>query len=284
MAILYLLLSISLSVLTVLCFKWFDQYGIPTFQAIVVNYVVCVLVGNVLATKPIIATPFWQQDWFVFTVVLGVLFISIFYAIGRTAQQLGVSVSMVAAKLSVVVPVIAATVLHGESFTLAKVIGIVLSLVAVWFMQRPSSGNQPKALRLWILPIIVFVGSGLIDTLLKFLQQQYMPPATANDIVSTVFLVACLIGLLLLLILRLPLTLRTIGWGILIGVPNYFCMYFLVKTLAYFDATMVFPINNIAIVIGAALLSWYLFQEHLTKRNLIGMLTAIVSILILALA
>ncbi|MCU0440779.1 MAG: EamA family transporter [Bacteroidia bacterium] len=284
MAILYLLLSIGLSVLTVLCFKWFERFQVPTFQAIVVNYLVCVLVGNLLSEQPVIATAFWEQEWFVFTAFLGVLFITIFYAIGRTAQQLGVSVSMVAAKLSVVVPVLAAILLHGESFTTVKAIGICLSLIAVWFMQQPPQGESTVSIKLWFLPVVVFVGSGLIDTLLNYLQQRYIPPATASDIVTTVFLVACLIGIGTLLVMRKPIQWRAIGWGLLLGVPNYFCMFFLVKTLAHFDATLVFPINNIAIVIGASIASFFLFKERITKRNMLGLLTAILSILLLAVA
>lgn len=280
-----LLLSISLSVLTVCFFKLFERYRVHTFQAIIANYATCVLVGNLLSPEAIITRTFWSDPWFPYAFILGFVFISVFYSIGLTSQKMGVSVSMVAAKLSVVIPVTVAVLFHGEGLNIFKVAGILLSLVSVYLISKKSDIQvQAGTKMLWVLPLIVFVGSGVIDATLKFMQHRFIPPSDAGDMVSTIFLVALGIGSIVLLIRKEKLQLKSLWWGIALGVPNYFCMYFLVKTLEQFDATFIFPVNNIGIVICSTLVSLLFFGEKLSRFNWIGFTLAIVSILIISFA
>ncbi|MFN9581160.1 MAG: EamA/RhaT family transporter, partial [Bacteroidota bacterium] len=130
----YLLLSIVFSVITVSFFKLFEKYGVHTISAIVLNYISCVRLGNISGEYAVSLSPFYNEPWFLDTLVLGALFISIFMSIGLTAQKLGVSVSMLAAKLSVVVPVCVAFFLYDETITPLKLTGILLSMVAVYLI------------------------------------------------------------------------------------------------------------------------------------------------------
>jgi drug/metabolite transporter (DMT)-like permease len=281
----YLLLSVFLSVLTVSYFKLFERYNVHTFQAIMVNYATCVIVGNLFSSSPVILRSFWAEPWFIYTLILGILFISIFYSIGLTSQKMGLSVSMVAAKLSVVIPVGIAFLFHGEKLDVFKVAGILLSLVSVFLISK-KEGEQTlqKGKMLWLLPLIVFLGSGIIDTNLKFMQRTFIPPADAGDILSTIFLVALCTGSVVLLIRKERFQLKSVWWGIALGIPNYFCMYFLVKTLEQFDASFIFPLNNIAIVVCSTLASMMFFHEKLSRFNWMGFALAIVSILMISFA
>lgn len=281
----YLFLSVFLSVLTVSYFKLFERYNVPTFQAIIVNYATCVIVGNLFAADPVILHSFWSEPWFIFALILGVVFITIFYSIGLTSQKMGVSVSMVAAKLSVVIPVGIAFLFHGEKADFAKVAGILLSLVAVFLISKKDEKEIKASVKLlWMLPVLVFVGSGIIDTTLKFMQRTFIPPADAGDMLSTIFLVALCTGSVVLLIRKERFQLKSLWWGIALGIPNYFCMYFLVKTLEQFDASFIFPLNNIAIVVCSTLVSLLFFSEKLSRFNWVGFALAIISILIISFA
>ncbi len=284
----FLFLSILFSVVTVSFFKLFETYKVDTFQAIISNYVVCVLMGNLISDKPIIATTFWQEVWFPYTFILGFLFISIFYCIGETTRKMGVSVSMVAAKLSVVIPVILSVFLYNEHISLIKMGGITLSLFAVYFISKKENSISSTTTNLWLLPVLVFVGSGMIDSLLNFIETRYIPPANANEIVSTIFLIAFSMGILAFvyqyLFAKATLKLKSVLWGFALGVPNYFSMYFLVKTLGSYDASHIFPINNIGIVVVSTLISLLFFKEILTRINWIGFSIAIISILIISLS
>lgn len=281
----FLIFSILLSVLTVCFFKLFERYDVHTFQAIFINYATCIIVGNILSDDAIIMQPFWTEPWFVYALLLGFMFISVFYSIGLTSQKMGVSVSMVAAKLSVVIPVGVAFLLHGEALGILKVAGILLSLVAVFLISRKHEDHvAAQGKWLWLLPVYIFIGSGIIDTTLKHMQKQFIPPGNAGDMVSTIFLVAFSVGLLVLLTQKDAFQFKSIGWGIALGIPNYFCMFFLVKTLEQFDATFIFPINNIATVVCSTLASVLFFQEKMSIANRLGFVLAIGSILIISFA
>lgn len=284
----YLLISILTSVIVVAYFKLFDKYNVNTFEAIVVNYLVCATMGNLLAETPGITTAFWNEAWFKYTLILGFLFISVFYCIAQTAQKIGVSVSMVAAKLSVAIPVIFALFIHNETLGVLKVSGILVSLIAVYFISQNSSSKNNNA-GLWYLPLYVFLGSGLIDTILNHINKTYIPPFNTNHILSFVFLTAFVLGALLLVYqlvsAKKMLSIKSIGWGIALGIPNYMCMYFLLKTLGTFtEASIVLPINNIGIVMASTLTGVFVFKEHLSTFNKVGLILAIASIVILSLS
>ncbi|MES2691601.1 MAG: EamA family transporter [Bacteroidota bacterium] len=280
----YLLLSILTSVIVVCYFKLFDKYNVNTLQAIVVNYLTCVVMGNLLADKPGITTQFWVEGWFPFTLILGFLFISVFYSIAQSAQKMGVSITMVAGKLSVALPVLFAIFLDHEPFGLIKLSGIILSMLAVYFISKTGENSPNK--KLWYLPLYIFIGSGFIDAILNYLDKQYIPPFDTNHILSFVFLTAFTLGSILLIYQYRKgerITLKNILWGIALGIPNYMCMFFLLKMLdAFPHASVILPINNIGVVMLTTLAGLSLFKEKLSNINWLGLGLAILSIIILS--
>ena len=283
----FLLLSIFCSVVTVSFFKLFERFNVDTFQAIVGNYFVCVVIGNLISDKHIITTDFWDEPWFLFTLLLGFLFVTIFYCIAETTQKLGVSVSMVAAKLSVVVPVLFAVLAYNESISYIKVGGIILSLFSVYLISKKEQTIDHIKKTIWILPVIVFAGSGIIDTLIKYIESRFIPKSNAGDILSTAFLAAYFLGMFFMsyqnIRYRKQIDTKNILWGFALGIPNYFSMFFLVKTLENFNASHIFPINNIGIVAFSTITSLLFFREKLSKTNFIGLALAIFSILLISL-
>lgn len=282
----YLLLSILFSTFTVIFFKVFELKKVDTFQAIVFNYLSCTIAGNLFANHTIISPAFWLTPWFPFALILGFLFITIFFAIGKTAQEVSASASMVAAKLSVVIPVLFAVIFYNETLKGLQLLGIVLSLVSVYLMSASKENTGKKML--WLLPLIVFAGSGAIDTLLNYVEQQFIPAYESAQIITSVFFVAFIFGTLFfvfqLLNQKTKFDPTSALWGMALGIPNYFSMYFLLKTLEVYDGSFIFPINNIGIVAATALAARLLFAEHLNKRMLFGLGLALLAIVLISLA
>ena len=84
-------------------FKLFPKYGIDTFQAIVFNYFtacVCgfVLYGNTWTNKAI-----ENNDWMIWALISGVLFISLFVLMGKSSQLNGVALTSVSVKMSMAI-------------------------------------------------------------------------------------------------------------------------------------------------------------------------------------
>ena len=132
----YLILTIVSTSFLFIIFKMFDKYKINTFQAVVANYITCVLTG--LLFNPESAQGILNIDagWFPLSFLMGGLFVFIFYIIGLTAQRVGVSVVSIASKISMIIPILFSLFIlqnNHKTFDFFNYLGLALSLVAVYF-------------------------------------------------------------------------------------------------------------------------------------------------------
>src|ERR1700712_5621849 len=100
----FLIGSIILTSYLTLSFKVTERLRINTFQAIVFNYITCVITGSLFNGHFPVTAEAVRQPWFLWATFMGAVFISTFNLVGFTAQQLGVSVASVSYKLSLVIP------------------------------------------------------------------------------------------------------------------------------------------------------------------------------------
>lgn len=282
----YLFLSVLVSSSLFVIFKLFNKYQVNTFNAIVINYMVACITGLLLYPKSWEVSQITDSAWFPGTVFLGFMFIFIFMIMARTAQEIGLSVASVAGKMSLIIPVIFGIISYGESINLVKLAGIALALVAVYLVSVKKESATLNN-RQWFLPVILFAGSGIIDTALKYLESRYVSPEEFPLYSSSIFAIAALIGTIIiafrLLQGRLSFRPKDIAGGIALGVPNYFSIYFILKALGHesLESSVVFSINNVAIVLLTTLLGIALFQEKLQPKNWTGVVLAVVSILMI---
>lgn len=284
----YLLLSILSSSIIFVVFKLFKRFDVNTMQAIIVNYFIACLVGffGFIENEDLTEIP--AKPWFFGTIILGILFIIVFNLAATTTQRSGLSVVSVATKMSVAIPVLFGILYFDEGTGVLKILGIVLALIAVYLSSiKANTGIAIKKKNL-IYPILVFLGSGIIDTLIKFIESGYVNKTDVALFSSTIFSVAGTIGILVLIYQKITGTLKITGrniiGGIVLGVPNFFSIYFLVLALRNngFDSSTIFTINNVAIVLFSTLLGILLFKEKLTTKNWLGIALAIISILLVA--
>lgn len=284
----YLLLSILSSSFIFVLFKLFKKYGLNTLQAIVFNYFIACMVGFFIFIKETDITQIPSKLWFPGTLILGVLFISVFYLAAITAQRSGLSVVSVATKMSVAIPVLFGILYFKESSGIIKITGIILALVAVYLTSMKSREGIAIKKENLIFPILVFLGSGIIDTSIKYLESSYVNKTDVALFSTTIFFVAGTIGTGVLIVQGFMGTLRITGknilGGISLGIPNFFSIYFLVMALRSkgFESSTVFTINNVAIVLVSTVLGIALFKERLIPKNWIGIALAIISILLVA--
>ena len=136
------------------------------------------------------------------------------------------------------------------------------------------------------LSIIVFISSGVLDSVIKYTQQYYLPEDETILFLPVVFSVAFICGLIVLFFSRKKETFhpKNILWGFILGIPNYASIYFLFKTLEIkgFESSVIFPMNNMGIVAASSIFSFLLFKEHFTKLNWIGIALSIIAITLIA--
>lgn len=290
---LYLLGSILLTSYLTLAFKMCEKYGVSIFQAIVFNYITCVITGSVVNGSFPVNAEVVQTPWFRWACVMGVLFVSIFNVVGITAQKISVAVASVANKLSLIIPVVLSVYLYNETVAGWKLVGVLLALLAVvltCYPQQKKTEEHHPTHRKWeyFLPLILFVGSGLLDALINHVQKTYVTDANYNAYLISGFLSAATIGITILLAQYIrgkqQFSLKNLLAGIIIGIPNYFSIWCLVRFLkeSPWQSSASIPVNNMGIVLFSSLVAWLLFKEKLSKLNWAGIALSLLAIYLIA--
>lgn len=285
--------SILFSSWLTLSFKVIERFKINTFQAVVFNYITCVITGSVVNGAFPVSQHSIAEPWFAWSLLMGFTFISLFNVIGVTAQKMGVAVVSVANKLSLVIPFLFSIYLYQEGSTALKIIGIIIALASVVLTCWPSAntaGEPGKKLNplYFLLPVILFVGSGLLDTMIKYVEISFLNDTNKNAYLITAFAVAASLGFIAMIFMlvtgKMKFDTRAIAAGIIIGIPNYFSIWCLVRVLKDHagNSSAIIPINNMGIVLFSTLAAWLLFKEKLSTLNWLGILLSIAAIALIA--
>ncbi|MBA3681049.1 MAG: EamA/RhaT family transporter [Bacteroidetes bacterium] len=290
---LYILLTIIISVLLLLIFKAFQKYGVNSLVAIVVNYITAGITGILFFNSDISINAILASDWIYICLPLGLLFICIFYLIALTTHRISISAAAVANKMSVIMPVLYSIIFLNQHLSALKIVGIVLAMLAVYLSTRSSQKSNVSSSLIW-LPVLVFVGSGLIDIAINASNAFYIHSKGESALFSIcTFLSAFVIGIIILLysvFVKRSLSIKevvapkNIIGGLVLGIPNYFSIFFIFKSLDanVLQSAQLFPVLNLSNVALSAFLGWLIFKEKLSPINLAGIALAIISILLIS--
>jgi drug/metabolite transporter (DMT)-like permease len=268
----------------IIVFKMFEKYKVDNLQALIVNYITAGFCSYLFLETDFSLNYILESDWLYHSMIIGALFIIIFnfYAFG--IQKAGVAVTTVANRMSLIIPVCAALILYPEenTFTLLKGIAFFLALTGIYLSSTKGGKLSFDKKYLWLI-ILVFVGQGISDSIFNDFAQKF--PNEGNYLFFMVlFFMASISGILILsgrsIKTRSPLQLKSIFWGVIFGIPNFFSLVFLLKALGSISSSIVFPLVGMGVVISSSLIGLLLFQEKLTRSNWIGILLSICAIYI----
>ena len=289
----FLLGSILFTSYLTLAFKVCEKYRIDIFQAIVFNYITCVVTGSFVNGAFPVNTQSLSNAWFQWGLVMGLFFIGLFNLISITVINDGVAVATVSNKLSLVIPVMLAVYLYGEKVAGFKMVGIIAALVAVVLTCYQSKTNRfagaAAAKRFsYFLPLVLFIGSGMLDSIINHVQKKYITEENQNAFLITGFFSAATVGAAILGIQyarnKKIFAGRHLLAGIIIGVPNYFSIWCMMKFLktSPMQSSANIPVNNMGIVLFSSVMAGVLFKEKLSFINWTGILLSIAAIALIA--
>lgn len=299
---LFFLLAVLFTVALYLIMRAYPRYQVDSFHAVVFNYYSCVLTGLVLTPDlAVFAQVQWTSTGTILTLALGAMFVTAFMLIGLTAQKVSITATSLAGNMSLVIPVIFGLFVfqnNNKDFTALNYAGLVIALAALALgaIQKsdkttetgPDIPARSGLSQLWILPVLTFFASGTNNTLINFLSVKYYQPGQ-----TTVFMIIACTGAVLigtsLLIYRIAaggekLKLRSVIGGLILGVPNFLSLYFLLLALASFgnSAAYVFPIYNILTMLVSSFAAWLIYKERLNTLNKWGLVLAVLAIILIS--
>lgn len=263
------------------------------------NYFVCVLTGFIMTGDSPLTSKFWLEDWLWYGIVLGLCFIIGFNIVAKTVQVFGVTVGSVAQKMSLLLSVSFAIIYFKESANIVKILGLLLAFLAIILTNIPSNAatkedidnisltSREKFIKYFYLIAFTFGVSGLLEIIIQYVEKEVQAQGENASFIIFAFGVAFILGFsyLLLNILKgkTQLKKKNIISGILLGVPNFFSLYFLMLALgqADWEASVIFPVSNVGIIGLSSIAAIIIFKERLSKINVIGAILAMISILII---
>ena len=171
-----------------------------------------------------------------------------------------------------------------ESFTTLKGIAFFLALVGIYLSTTKSGRLTFNNKYIWII-ILVFIGQGVSDAIFNDFAQKF-PNEGGYLFFMTLFFFASISGILILsgksIISNNTLQLKSLFWGIIFGIPNFFSLVFFLKALndPKLSSSIVFPLVSMGVIVSSSIIGMILFKEKLSKNNWIGILLSICAIYI----
>ena len=224
-----------------------------------------------------------SAPWAYYSIIIGFIFIVVFNFYAYGTQKVGISVTTVANKMSLIIPVCAALILYpDDKLTLLKTTGFILALIAIYLSATKGGKLNFNKKYLWLI-VLVFVGQGISDTLFSH-SSLLLKPGEDMKFFITLFLMAGLSGIAILIgksfYSPVKIEAKNFLWGIIFGIPNFFSLYFFLEALSSesMKKSVVFPLVSMGVVIISAIIGIIFYKENLSKSNWVGIFFALASI------
>lgn len=281
-----LLLTIFFSTLIIISFRVLGQLKINDFQSITINYFVAATYGFIIWQEPFSFDGFTTKPWFELSLLIGVFFILTFFLLSRSSQIAGVSITAVASRMSVVIPVIAGFALFNDRISLLKVMGIMLAIFSFYLIFK-SKGEINLQWKKIILPFLLFLGIGTNDTMMKYIQHHFL----AGDLTlfltvvfSVAFVISAVIMFFRVIVHHESLSYKTLVSGFFLGSFNFGSTFYFIRGMTLFESSVFFPVVNVSIVVLTSLIGLVVFGERFSRLNWIGIFMAAAAILLITIA
>ncbi|MBU0486749.1 MAG: hypothetical protein KKA07_16835 [Bacteroidetes bacterium] len=276
------------STLILVMFRLFPRLKVNNLVAILANYVIASGFSIFLAPGGVAeVVDYPHQSWFFIAVINGVLFIALFNLFAQSSQKVGLAITSVANKMSVVIPVLVAILFYNELLLWQKGIGLVLALVA--FYLTLMKNEKPRFDRKYLyLPVILFFGGGICDSILNYATEYHITGSALFSYLSVVFATSFIVGLFILAMGWMEGSSKYLGRsmiaGVLLGVMNFASTWFFLGALdnGWLESSVFIPVFNASIVATGGINGVLFFRERMSTINLIGFVLAIISIFIIA--
>ena len=292
----YLILCVLSSTGIFLVFKYIDRYQIPSFPVIVINYLTAASLGYTLNRQAIDWSGLDGFGWIPVAVTIGILFILMFFVIAISSAKAGISITTVASKMSVVFPITFSLFIDpGDQLTVIKTTGIIAAIIGVLLTVWEPRNIAKTETRKITIPLLLFVGMGVVDSLVKFAQHRFVTNDDRALFSAVLFSVAFLTGMVILPFRKKShrwfYRKRVWFWGILLGTCNFGSIFFMVSALNFInpkgigvDSSIIFGANNIGIVTLSVLAGLIIFSEKLRIVNWLGIGLSMIAILLFMIA
>lgn len=280
----YLLFAISLS--AKVSYKSFSNYSSKKFLKTTGDFHLCNLLMMIFCFV-MFAVLAIKNGLSVYSLVLGIVFgfaMLINNTFGMLAFATGpMNITDLIVTASMLMPAVSGAILYGEEFSVPKLISTLFLIFFINLCVKTEKGGAKINKKWLIFTLIAFVSQGAIGVMQKI--HQSSPHKDELFGFLAVAFLASLISSLIVTAKKKPEVKLDKAKLAIIGVQGVcmFLMHFLNLFLAGFGPSqMFFPISAGSGIILVLLISVFIFKEKLTKRQVVGLIGGIASIICIA--
>ena len=293
----FLVSAIIFGSLFSIVFKVCQSLRIDTDQVIHFNYltafIIAVLSALLQSGGPDSVLQGFSPRWSntIPALVEGILFVLSFVVMDHSVWRSGVALTTVAARASLILPVIFSWIFLAQPAPAWLPVGIVLISLALIILPAEGQKHDPSLLtnktdaqrrrRTLLMLVSVFACYGCSDFGLKIVQQT--DPHT-DVMMGLIFISATLFSLLICFVKgsfrKHPLGIKSILGGFILGLVNTLCTASLLRALGAMSTGLFYPLYNIGIVLVATLTGIIFFKERLKPVQFAGIALSILAIVL----
>lgn len=275
----FILIAALFSVSVSIALKLYRQYGFNIVHLLTLNYITASVLCF-LWFKPTFNVVQLKHSWWLIG-ALAVILPSIFWCLDRALHHAGLIKTEIAQRLSVVLTILVSTLIYHEQFSLLKIFGIVLGVVAVLIMLiGQGSAKSSQSVAAWLSILSVWIGYAVIDLLFKYTSGLGLQFAMS---LNAIFMCSAILCLFASLFQAQALTINTLLAGVILGALNFanIAFYLYAHRQLSDSPALVFASMNIMVVCLGILAAVLIFKEQLNQSRVVGGMLAIVAVLIL---
>ena len=267
----YLILAVVTSALIAVVMRFSETKIQSVFGMFLVNYLVCLILSRVTAAIASSAAVSFEQGFREPGILLatllgtlcGVIYLYNFFMLRLNIKRSGVVLPSTFMRLGVVIPILIAMVFFREVPSIFQIIGILLAIGSIFLIQDPMQQGEKTSKR---SAGSLLLGGGLGDSMSNIFDK-LGNAALKDHFLAFTFLAAFALSIIVVLIRREKIGRYEILFGLLLGVPNYFCSRFLLLSLSRVPAVIVYPVFSVATIVLITLFSLLVFREKLSRRK-----------------
>jgi drug/metabolite transporter (DMT)-like permease len=284
-----ILFSALCSVLVAVVLKLAPRFRLDVAQLVTWNYLAATALCAWLLKPSLAGLSHPDAPWAAL-LGLAVVLPSLFLVLAASVRTAGIVRTDVAQRLSLLLSLLAAFTLFGETADATRMVGLALGLVAVvGIVARPRQDDTiaaPGGTGMGLL-LVVWVGFAVVDVMLKRIALAGTPSLAALQVAFAIAFVLML-GWQAVRHWRgqVKLDLRNFGAGLLLGLLNFGNIVFYVRAHQAFpdNPSVVFAAMNIGVVVLGTLVGVLAFGEKTSVWNRAAIVLAVVAIAVIATA
>ena len=279
---LYLALAVAASAAMAIVLKCFRNQKGNRYGILLGNYLTCVVISFLmLPDKGLIGSGSWVA--LLCGIGGGVFFVLALICMQSSIRSNGAGLSAAFARLGLLVALGVSILLFREQPSALQFIGIGLAVAAILVLRSDGTARSRRKGGFRLL-LLTLAASGCADAMAKVFEQ-FGSGSEDKLYFFWLFVTAVLLCAVLAAAegarSKKKLYPGAFAAGILVGIPNYFSSFLLLRALQALPATVVYPTYSVATILLVLGLSAVFFRELLTKRQRPGILLILAALALL---